>query len=85
MASRRRKEKKDFLDKITDILTNLNKLRKPHRLATAGVVAAIVGGLIKSTVFTRTFPEPWDILGNAILFSAMIMIVFDFLRGGLLD
>lgn len=92
MASRRgrkskkkTKEKKDFLDKIIEALHEVNKLRKPYRLATAGVVSALVAGLIKAKVLTETFPEPWNTYANVILFAAIVAMAVDFMLTGLLD
>lgn len=79
------KNKRDIFDKIIDILKEINKARKPHKLATAGVVAAIVGGLLKAQALTATFPKPWDVWGNAVLFISIVLIAFDFMRGGLVD
>ena len=86
MAKKKKKEDKpDLLDKIISALTEVNQLRKPHKLATAGVVAAIVGGLTKAIVLTETFPQPYDMYGNAILFIAIVLIAIDYIKGGLLD
>lgn len=79
-------KQKSTLDKISDILTKAGKLLKgPHKVASGAVVAAILGGLIKATALTQTFPEPWDTLGNAMLFIAIIVIVIDIAKGGLYD
>ena len=80
-----KKKEEDFLDKIVRALTAVNDMRKPHKLATAGVVTALVGGLIKATAFTQTFPAPWDVFGNVILFLALILLVIDFIKGGIMD
>ena len=85
MAKKKKEDKPDLLDKIISALTEVNKIRKPHRLATAGVVVALVGGITKAVVLTETFPQPWDIAANAILFIAFILIVLDYIKGGILD
>ncbi len=80
------RRKKDLLDRISDVLTKAGRLlRGPHKIASGAVVAAIMGGLIKATALTQTFPEPWDTAGNAILFIAIIVIVIDIAKGGLYD
>ena len=61
------------------------KKKKQYPIAAAGVVAAIIGGLIKATVLTETFPQPWGLYGNVILFLGLLLIVYDIARGGLYD
>jgi hypothetical protein len=78
-------QKKDLLDKVIEALQEVNKARKPYRLATAGVVSAIVGGLLKAQALTSTFPQPWDTYANVILFLAIVAMAIDFMMTGLLD
>ncbi|GEM_PF-3829000 len=59
--------------------------RPYYRLAKAGTVAAIVGGIIKLTAVTGTFPYPADLVANVIIFCAIIGIAIDFAKGGLMD
>lgn len=61
------------------------KNRKKYPMAAAGVVAAIVGGLLKATVLTQTFPKPWDVYANAAIFLGLLLVVYDIARGGLYD
>lgn len=61
------------------------KKKKQYPVAAAGVVAAVIGGLVKATVLTQTFPKPYDVLGNLILFLGLLLIVYDIARGGLYD
>lgn len=78
--------RKSTLDKISDILGKASKLLKgPHRVASGAVVAAIVGGLLKLTEVTKTFPPPSDMIGNVIIFVAVILLVLDIAKGGLYD
>ena len=56
-----------------------------YKVASAGVVAAIVGGILKLTEITKTFPYPADMVGNVIIFCAVIGIAIDLAKGGLLD
>lgn len=57
----------------------------PTKLAKVGVVAAIFGALLKLTEVTQTFPAPADMIGNVIIFIAVLVIVADIAKGGLLD
>lgn len=82
---RKKKKKESILDQIERIVTKTGKITGSHKLAKAGVVAAIFGVLIKATALTQTFPQPFDLLGNLILFIAILIIVFDIAKGGLLD
>ncbi len=78
--------KSTTLDKIAKILDRAAKLLKgPYKVASAGVVTGVIGGLIKLQVLTKTFPEPFDVVGNVIIFVAVLMVVADLARGGLLD
>lgn len=62
------------------------KKKKAHYpIAAAGVVAAVIGGMLKATVLTETFPKPWDVYGNLILFLGLLLIIYDVARGGLYD
>ena len=58
---------------------------KPYRLAKAGVVAAVIGAILKLSEVTKTFPYPADLFGNLVIFCAVIAIAIDFCKGGLLD
>ncbi len=61
------------------------KKRKEYPIAAAGVVAAVLGGLLKATALTQTFPKPFDVYGNLILFLGLLLIIYDVARGGLYD
>jgi len=77
---------KGLLDKISDILTKAGRLIKgPHKVASGAVIAACIGGLFKLMEITKTWPPPADMIGNLIIFAAVIMFVFDVARGGLYD
>lgn len=79
-------KRKSTLDKISDILGKASKLLKgPHKVASGVVVAAIIGGLLKLSEITKTFPEPADMIGNIIIFFAVILLVVDIAKGGLYD
>ncbi len=78
--------KSTTLDKVARVLDRAAKLLKgPYKVASAGVVAAIIGGMVKLQVITKTFPEPFDVVGNVIIFVAVLMVVADICKGGLLD
>ena len=78
--------KSTTLDKIAKVLDKTAKLlRGPYKVASAGVVAALFGALLKLTAITQTFPEPFDTVGNVIIFIAVLMVAIDIARGGLLD
>jgi len=80
------KKKKNILEQFGDVLTKAGKLLKgPYRVASGAVVAAALGGLLKLTSVTETFPPPSDIVGNIIIFVAVILFVFDVAKGGLYD
>jgi len=80
------KRKKSLLEQIGDVLTKAGRLMKgPHRVASGAVVAAILGGLLKLTAVTETFPYPSDVVANIIIFVAVILIVADVAKGGLYD
>jgi len=74
--------KKNLLDKIVDVF-----IGKPaqHKLAKVGVVTAMFGALLKAVVLTETFPKPWDVYANLILFVAILLVVADIAQGGLMD
>ncbi len=61
------------------------KKRKQYPIAAAGVIAAVLGSLLKATVLTQTFPKPYDLYGNLILFLGLLLIIYDVARGGLYD
>ncbi|NIQ17968.1 MAG: hypothetical protein GTN43_04120 [Candidatus Aenigmarchaeota archaeon] len=78
--------KSTTLDKVAKVLDKAAKLlRGPYKVASAGVVAAVIGGIIKLQALTQTFPEPFDTVGNVVIFVAVLMVVLDISRGGLLD
>jgi uncharacterized membrane protein len=78
--------KSTTLDKIAKVLDKAAKLlRSPYKVASAGVVAAVIGGLIKLQSIAAGFPEPFDTVGNVVIFVAVLMVVIDLAKGGLLD
>ena len=79
-------QEKSALKKVADALEKAAKLmRGPYKVASGAVVAAAVGGLLKLSEITKTFPPPADLLGNIIIFFAVLLFVIDIARGGLYD
>jgi hypothetical protein len=79
------KNPKSTLDKIGGILENAAKVVKGRKTTTGALMAAVLGGMIKLTVLTETFPQPFDVVGNVIIFAAVLMVIIDLCRGGLED
>ncbi|MBI4021079.1 MAG: hypothetical protein HY369_02460 [Candidatus Aenigmarchaeota archaeon] len=78
--------KKSSLDKFADILDRtVEVLKGPHRVAAGAVIAAALGGLLKLTEVTKTFPPPADLAGNLVVFFAVIFFVADVAKGGLYE
>lgn len=67
------------------MLENAAKVVKGRKTTAGALMAAVLGGIIKLQVLTKTFPEPFDIVGNVIIFAAVLMVVIDLCRGGLED
>lgn len=84
-APKKSEKKDDIIDKMIKALQEANKLRKPYRLATAGMVSAIIAGLLKAQSLTATFPEPWGTYANVILFAAIVAMAIDLMLAGLAD
>lgn len=79
-------KQKSKQDKNSDALKKaLQALKGKYRVTSGAVVAAIMGGLLKLTEITKTFPPPVDMIGNFIIFAAVILIVIDIAKGGLYD
>ncbi|MBI4182276.1 MAG: hypothetical protein HY520_04900 [Candidatus Aenigmarchaeota archaeon] len=84
-AKKQKKPKKDILDKFADVLEQTADALKGRKVAAGAVVAAAIGGLLKLTEVTRTFPPPADLMGNLIIFFAVLFFVADLAKGGLYD
>ncbi|MFH1236851.1 MAG: hypothetical protein V1648_00385 [Candidatus Aenigmatarchaeota archaeon] len=79
------KSGKSALDKVGDLLENAAKVIKTKKVTAGALMAAVLGGMIKLTVLTETFPQPFDVVGNVIIFAAVLMVIIDLCRGGLED
>ena len=77
--------KKSLWDKFSDVLDKSSELMKGNKVAAGAVIAAAVGGLLKLTEVTRTFPPPADLIGNVVIFFAVMFFVADLAKGGLYD
>ncbi len=77
--------KRSFLDQISRFLEASAKVMRSERAVTGAVITALIGGVLKLGEISRTFPPPADLLGNVIIFAAVLFIVADACRGGLFD
>jgi len=88
MAAKKKKTKRDIdeiqnrkLDKILKILIKKQKRKVGKKpLATVGIVTAVLGALIRAATLTKTFPNEWEIVGNLILFIAVLIIIVAIVR-----
>jgi hypothetical protein len=85
MTEEKQSNSKSALDKVGDLLENAAKVVKTRKTTAGALMAAVLGGMIKLTVLTETFPQPFDVVGNVIIFAAVLMVVIDLCRGGLED
>ena len=78
--------KKSTIDKVANLMDKATRLLKgPYKAVSGAVIAAVIGGLLKLTEVTKTFPPPADLMGNIIIFIAVLVVVIDLCKGGLLD
>ena len=80
-----KRKEKTTLEKIADILEAAGKLARTKKATSGALVAALFGGVLKLSEVTKTFPEPADLVGNVIIFFAVLIIAIDICKGGLLD
>ncbi|MCX6817590.1 MAG: hypothetical protein NTU57_01910 [Candidatus Aenigmarchaeota archaeon] len=85
MTEEKQSSSKSALDKVGDLLENAAKVVKTRKTTAGALMAAVLGGMIKLTVLTETFPQPFDVVGNVIIFAAVLMVIIDLCRGGLED
>lgn len=79
-------KQENTLDKLAKLMDRAAKLLKgPYKAVSGAVLAALFGAILKLTEITKTFPPPADLIGNIIIFAAVLFIAVDLCRGGLLD
>lgn len=77
--------KRSLLDQISRFLESSAKVLRTEKAVTGAVITAVLGGVLKLAEITKTFPYPSDLIGNVIIFAAVLFIVADICRGGLFD
>ena len=77
--------KKSVLSEISRYLEALAKNARANKVISGAVISALLGGVLKLTEVTKTFPEPADLIGNIIIFAAILFIAVDICKGGLFD
>ncbi len=78
-------KKRSALDQISRFLEASAKVLRSERAVTGAVITAVIGGVLKLGEISRTFPPPADMIGNIIIFAAVLFIVADVCKGGLFD
>jgi hypothetical protein len=78
-------EKRSLLDQISRFLEASAKIIKSDKAISGAVITALLGGILKLGEITATFPPPADLLGNVIIFAAVLFVVADACKGGLFD
>ena len=77
--------KRSFLDQISRFLEASAKVLRSDKAVSGAVITALLGGILKLGEITKTFPPPSDLLGNVIIFAAVLFIAADVCKGGLFD
>jgi SNF family Na+-dependent transporter len=77
--------KRSLLDQISRYLEALAKNARANKTVSGAVISAILGGVFKLSELTGTFPPPADLIGNIIIFAAVLFIAVDICKGGLFD
>ena len=78
-------QKRSLLDQISRFLEASAKLLRTDKAVSGAVITALLGGILKLGEITQTFPPPADLLGNIIIFAAVLFVVADVCKGGLFD
>lgn len=78
-------KKRSLLDQVSRFLEAGGKILRSEKAISGAVVTALLGGVLKLAEITKTFPPPSDLLGNVIIFAAVLFIVADLCKGGLFD
>lgn len=77
--------KRSLIDQISRFLEASAKVLRAEKAVTGAVITALLGGILKLGEITQTFPSPADLLGNIIIFAAVLFVVADVCKGGLFD
>ena len=77
--------KKSLLEQMSRFLEAAARVMKTDKAVTGAVITALIGGVLKLAEITETFPPPSDLIGNIIIFAAVLFIVADVCKGGLFD
>ena len=77
--------KRSVLDQISRFLEASAKVLRTDKAVSGAVITALIGGVLKLGEITKTFPAPADLIGNVIIFAAVLFIVADACKGGLFD
>ena len=77
--------KKSLLEQMSRFLEAAAKVMRTDKAVTGAVITALLGGVLKLAEITETFPAPADLIGNVIIFAAVLFIVADACKGGLFD
>jgi hypothetical protein len=78
-------QKRSLLDQISRFMEASAKLLRTDKAVSGAVITALLGGILKLGEITQTFPAPADLLGNIIIFAAVLFVVADVCKGGLFD
>ena len=78
-------KKRSFLDQVSRFLEASAKVMRAEKAVSGAVITALIGGVLKLGEISQTFPSPADLIGNVIIFAAVIFIVADVCKGGLFD
>jgi hypothetical protein len=77
--------KRSLLDQISRFLESSAKVLRAEKSVSGAVITALIGGILKLGEISATFPPPADLIGNVIIFAAVLFIVADACKGGLFD
>jgi hypothetical protein len=77
--------KKSILEQISRFLEASAKVLRTEKAISGAVITALLGGILKLGEISETFPPPADLLGNVIIFAAVLFVVADVCKGGLFD
>jgi hypothetical protein len=77
--------KRSLIDQISRFLEASAKLLRTEKAVTGAVITALMGGVLKLGEISKTFPAPADLIGNIIIFAAVLFIAADICKGGLFD